>query len=382
MNRHAEIAGAGIAGLTAAAALAQRGWSVVVHERNTEMRAYGAGIYIWENGLRVLEAIGAFDEATSGATPAVERETRDETGALIGTARFSQERGSRLFAIVRQQLMNALRNAAEKAGVEIRTGSAAIAARPDGTLILAGGEERPADLVIGADGINSPIRESLALLRVRKPLPDGSIRFMIPRRPEELDTPEGNKFFEYWSGTRRLLYVPCSQDQVYIALTALDSDAAAKALPVRKDVWKASFPLLGPIIDRFGEEGRWDRFEVIKVSRWSRGRAAIIGDAAYAQAPNLGQGGGCAMMAALALAENLRDVSPATSGGLEAALARWEQSERELIDHCQRFSSFYGKLATWPPALRVKALDLMHRWPWLNRQRLRTAQHVPTGAAQ
>src|SRR5215831_5857954 len=52
-RRHAEIAGAGFAGLTAAIALTARGWSVRVHEASPELRALGAGIFIWENGLRV-----------------------------------------------------------------------------------------------------------------------------------------------------------------------------------------------------------------------------------------------------------------------------------------------------------------------------------------
>jgi len=56
-KRHAEIVGAGFAGLTAASALAQRGWSVRVHERSDRLRTAGAGIYIYENGLRVLEAV-------------------------------------------------------------------------------------------------------------------------------------------------------------------------------------------------------------------------------------------------------------------------------------------------------------------------------------
>ena len=58
MKRHAEIAGAGFAGLTAAAALAQRGWSVRVHERGDRLRTTGAGIFLYENGLRVFEAVG------------------------------------------------------------------------------------------------------------------------------------------------------------------------------------------------------------------------------------------------------------------------------------------------------------------------------------
>ena len=62
-KRHAEIVGAGFAGLTAACALAQRGWSVRVHERGDRLRTTGAGIYIYENGLRVLEAVGAYEAA-------------------------------------------------------------------------------------------------------------------------------------------------------------------------------------------------------------------------------------------------------------------------------------------------------------------------------
>ena len=65
-QRHAEIVGAGFAGLTAACALAQRGWSVRVHERADRLRTTGAGIYIYENGLRVLEAVGAYEAAVRG----------------------------------------------------------------------------------------------------------------------------------------------------------------------------------------------------------------------------------------------------------------------------------------------------------------------------
>ncbi|MFD0887722.1 NAD(P)-binding protein, partial [Streptosporangium algeriense] len=65
--RHAQVIGAGLGGLTAAAALAQRGWTVELHERDPEIRAIGAGIYLWSNGLSVLRALGVFDEAVEGA---------------------------------------------------------------------------------------------------------------------------------------------------------------------------------------------------------------------------------------------------------------------------------------------------------------------------
>ena len=99
-----------------------------------------------------------------------------------------------------------------------------------------------------------------------------------------------------------MLYTPCSETEVYIALVMLDSDAVAKAVPIDKDAWKGWFPHLAPLIDRLGVEGRYDRFELIRLKRWSEGKVAVLGDAAHALPPNIGQGGGCAMMNALALA--------------------------------------------------------------------------------
>lgn len=64
---HAEIAGAGLSGLVLASALARTGWTVRVHEKSSELREIGAGIYLWENGLRALEAIGAYEAVTARA---------------------------------------------------------------------------------------------------------------------------------------------------------------------------------------------------------------------------------------------------------------------------------------------------------------------------
>jgi 2-polyprenyl-6-methoxyphenol hydroxylase-like FAD-dependent oxidoreductase len=99
-----------------------------------------------------------------------------------------------------------------------------------------------------------------------------------------------------------VLYTPCSETQIYVALTMLHSDEVAKAMPLRKDAWKTWFPHLAPLIDRLGDDGRYDRFEYIRLKKWSSGRVAVIGDAAHALPPNIGQGAGCAMMNALALA--------------------------------------------------------------------------------
>ncbi|MGB6799870.1 MAG: FAD-dependent monooxygenase, partial [Xanthobacteraceae bacterium] len=147
-----------------------------------------------------------------------------------------------------------------------------------------------------------------------------------------------------------------------------------KAVPVRKDEWKRAFPHLEPLIDRIGEQGRYDRFDLIKLKRWSAGRVALIGDAAHALPPNIGQGGGCAMMNALSLAVYLDREKEVSAG-----LASWERSERPLTEHTQRISYFLGLPTTWPPTLRAAALGLAGRSKWLVRQRTRTALHRPTG---
>src|SRR4029078_13301593 len=115
-KRHAEIVGAGFAGLTAACALAQRGWSVRVHERADRLRTTGAGIYIYENGLRVLEAPVPYDAPVKGAPFAHTREVRDDQNRTISVHRWQGT--SRVYSIVRQTLINALAEQAAKAGSE------------------------------------------------------------------------------------------------------------------------------------------------------------------------------------------------------------------------------------------------------------------------
>ena len=154
----------------------------------------------------------------------------------------------------------------------------------------------------------------------------------------------------------------------------LDRDEVAKATPIRKDAWKSWFPHLEPLIDRIGDEGRYDRFDLIKLSRWSAGRVAIIGDAAHALPPNIGQGGGCAMMNALSLAVHLE-----RNADVAAALDTWERNERPITEHAQRMSYLLGLPTTWPPLLRTVALGWAGRSKWVIRQRTKTALHRPTG---
>jgi 2-polyprenyl-6-methoxyphenol hydroxylase-like FAD-dependent oxidoreductase len=364
MKGSAEIVGGGFAGLTAACALAQRGWRVRLHERADRLRTAGAGINVYENGVRVLQAVGAADETLHEAFVTRLRETRDEHDRLLSLHHWT----IKVYGVVRQRMIDALAASARRAGAEIVLNSEGVAATPEGELQLADGRRLKADLIVAADGVNSKIRDSLDLLSRRRYLPDGCVRVLI----EEAVGPHG-KTIEYWSGKRRLLYNPASTRHLYIALSMPHDDVEARDLPLRKDVWKRSFPRLGPLIEKLGE-GRYDRFEYLRLKRWSAGRVAVIGDAAHAIPPNIGQGAGCAMMNALSLAVHLDQ-----STGVAEGLNTWEERERPLTNHTQRISLLYGMPTFWPQRLRRLFYWLAGHSAWLTAQRTRTARHIPTG---
>src|SRR5512138_2943869 len=163
-RRSTEVVGGGFAGLAAACALAQRGWRVRVHERADRLRTAGAGINIYQNGLRVLEALGAAEDTLRDAARHLTRETRDQDDRLLSTYPWSIP----VYGVLRQKMIDALAAAARRAGAEILTGSEGVAATPAGELKLSTGEEIQADLIVAADGVNSRIRDGLGLVAHRR----------------------------------------------------------------------------------------------------------------------------------------------------------------------------------------------------------------------
>jgi 2-polyprenyl-6-methoxyphenol hydroxylase-like FAD-dependent oxidoreductase len=375
----AQVVGAGFGGLVAAIALAERGWSVCVHERRSSLCGEGYGIAIHNNMARMFACFGLLDRILAGGMKIDRRDSVDTHGEVVLSRRTERSP----YRIDRQHIVALLAERARAAGAELRFNSEVKSAAPNGSIILADGQELRGDIVVAADGANSSIRDSLGLLRQRSTGSDGGVRVTIPRLPEEIaaDKNGGTVMIEAWADRRRVLYCPVTKDELYVLLTCTVDDAAARAMPIDPAAWGRSFPTMRHLFARIRadadwSQARWDRFQTVRLKRWSMGHVALLGDAAHAMPPYLAQGAGHAMMNALGLAAALQDAPDLTS-----ALKQWERRERPLTEHTQRWTRIYGTTMFLPKPLKKIWILIEKQIPWVGAQYVRAANHVPTGCA-
>lgn len=334
----AQVAGAGFAGLTTAIALRQNGWDVTLHERDSELRAFGAGIYLWHNGLRVLEGLGALEDVLEGShtPPTYETWMQNES---VSKETFN---GLPWRVMTRSHLHNALVKRAREIGVETRVNSEAVAADAEGRLTLQTGEVLEADLIVGADGVGSKVRDSLGFKQDRWVSKDGIIRLIVPRLKEQLGDGEWDNTIDMWNfepRVQRILYSPCNDKELYLGLMAPAADPRGSRVPLDLEVWVEMFPFLEPCLVEAAklEKARYDNYSTTKLDSWVKGKVAIVGDAAHAMCPALAQGAGCAMVNGFSLSQDVQEHS-----SVEDALQAWEKRIRPITDRCQALSGEYA----------------------------------------
>jgi 2-polyprenyl-6-methoxyphenol hydroxylase-like FAD-dependent oxidoreductase len=374
-TRTVEVAGAGLAGLAAAARLAQLGWRVRLHERNHELRMFGAGIWTWESGLKTLETLGAFDAAVANARVIKEWQIRDAKDRLIMSRLTSDT--DRMLLPRRADMYQALIDRALHYGVEILTSSVGVAVRPEGVLVTEDGNEHRADLIVVADGAYSRLRESILATAWMDFGIEVGIRMLIDHQEGDLT----DRVIEWWNGPWRLLYNPCTDGQNYIFLSAPISDERGRRVPIDRQRWIDKFPHVELLIHRFQEASRWDRIVMVKCRKWTEGRVAIIGDAAHAMPPNLGQAANTAFINVMALAKMVTE-----SDDIPGTLRDWEVQQRPITSNVQWWSYLYGfVLGKWPTSLQPLRSDFVRalaKTEWFDEGLNRGARHVPAGYAR
>lgn len=338
MLKSAIVVGGGLGGAAVAASLAKIGLKVTLYERSRELREIGAGIFIKTNGLEVLDRLGVYDAAVTLGTWILKGELWDKSARKF-VDRLLPDR--KVMVIKRADLHGILIGVAVAAGVTVKTDNAVSGATLDGVLTLEDGSKVQAELVVGADGIGSAVRDSLRLNEYVRHTGNGSWRALVPR---EKNDPTA-KVIEFWRGHRRVLVTQSGQDATYLCASCRNDDNEAAPDTFDAKVWSRHFPEFADLIGRVNPELTTFRHHTkVRVKAWRKGVVAILGDAVHGQPPNLGQGAGCAIANAGALAVALR-----AQPDVETALLVWEREQRALTEQIQSFSNRYD--------------DVVHSWP-------------------
>jgi 2-polyprenyl-6-methoxyphenol hydroxylase-like FAD-dependent oxidoreductase len=341
------IAGAGIGGIVAALALRQRGFEVELYEQATDLREIGAGVQISPNGSRVLRALGLQSAMEAIASVPMAKDMRlFNTGQAwrvqdLG-ATAEQRFGSPYWLVHRgdfhQVLVQAL---TERAPGAVHVGARVTDFRQgaDGvTLLLEGGQEQHGDVLIGADGVHSRVRQ--ALFGAGRATFTGFMawRGVVPmeRLPSRLRQKYGNT----WIGPHgHVVTYPLRRGELLNFVTAIERDdwlieswsEAGTVEECRRDFAPWHEDVL-TIIDAIDVPYKWAMLGREPLEHWSVERVTLLGDACHPTLPFLAQGANMAIEDGAILARCL------DSYQIPEALRRYEVARLERTSRIVRGS--------------------------------------------
>lgn len=320
--RQIAIIGAGIAGLTAALAFAQRGAMVQVFEQAPEIRAFGAGLQITPNGARALRALG-IDPAEFGLAAAAVVPMCARSGRAL--ARFDLSgQTPRYHFVHRADLIGTLAAACTAMGVQIHLGAQIGALAADGRFAFVGQRVQP-DLTLGADGLHSVARA--VLNGADSPFFTGQVAWRA------IITAPAAPAARIWMAPRRhVVTYPLTDGRVNIVAVQERRAWAAEGWHHSDDPanLRAAFAdCAAPLRDLLAQVDKvhlWGLFRHDVAPRWHNGQIALLGDAAHPTLPFLAQGANLAIEDAYVLAQ-----CAAGAGDLPTALARYQSLRRARV---------------------------------------------------
>ena len=370
----AAVAGAGIAGLTAAIALARRGWSVELCERQEVVEEVGAGIQLSPNAMAVLDRLGLAAELRGALVEPKAVAIYDApSGTLLNHVPLGQTARSRYgspYAVIHRADLHAglLRAAVRQNAIRFRPGAELGQAQcdPGRVTFVAGGEAGDADILVVAEGIGSRLRREFFGHAGPQPSGRTAWRATIPLADAPQAIPRDVTGLWLAPGAHVVHYPLRSGGELNIVAIAADCDAARPPHHAFGDACRF-------LLDAAPAWRRWPLSAIDPRPPWARGRVALVGDAAHATLPSAAQGGALAIEDAWVLAAVLagKPADPAR------ALARYESLRRGRVARVVRQSrrnlrlyELSGAAARLrnvairaiPPGVHLARLDWLYGW--------------------
>jgi 2-polyprenyl-6-methoxyphenol hydroxylase-like FAD-dependent oxidoreductase len=379
----AVIVGGGIGGLATALLLARAGASVTLLERAAEPAGSGAGILLHPNGSAVLAGLGLGAALEREGHPMTTATVRGSGGAPVfelAVPDFGPGLGHVL--AVRCALLHSILLAAAGAEpvIDCRLGATVKNATAGGTVDLdwrGRTSSIEADLVVGADGGRSTVRRAGSFGAREHERRHRYVRGLVARHHDDVEGAE-------WTA---LGLFGCAAVDARTCCFHASATAApittARDLPAFQDAWARASPAAGRVV------GRVSRFEDLLVTttgrvdcdRWHDGRLVLLGDAAHAMAPTLGQGANSALVDAVVLTAELA-ATTSVPDALERYARRRKRAVTRVQDRADRIAWLSALTSPGGRRLRDIALRATGRVPGVTGRLVHAAQQEEPAGLQ
>jgi salicylate hydroxylase len=340
------VVGAGIAGLTLALALARVGVRCEVFEQTRRLREVGAGVQLAPNATRLLHRLGLADRLREVAVrPAAVEMRRWDDGRLLSRTTLGddcEERyGAPYYAVHRADLHQALLSRMVDGGLHI--GKRCVGVQEQGDCVVLrfeDGTERQADLVVGADGIHSVVRDAL---EADEPRFSGQsmYRGLVPaeRLPFFAEDPK----VRLWLGPEQhcVCYPVSGGRLISFGASAPAGDWSTESWTAEGDVAELAATYAGwteevrRLVQAPDAVGRWALHDRVPLKSWTSGRITVLGDAAHPMLPFMAQGANQAVEDAVVLAACLQETG---LDDIPGALLRYELARKPRTEQLQQMS--------------------------------------------
>lgn len=308
------IIGAGIGGLTTAIALLQKGFSVQIYEASKELQPVGAGIVLASNVLQIFERLNILTDIQVRGKMLDSMSVTDAKGKIIQKTdlkKVAEKFGKGVLGIHRARLQAGLLANLPENIVHLNKKCISISQNKEKvTVSFEDGTKAEADICIGADGLRSVVRKHI--------LGDFPLRYSGQTcwrgiANMTLPSPYNGNAYEMWGshGGLRMGFLEITAGEIYFfavqKTTANGTDNAAERKEMLLKMYADFPPVVKEIIQNTPLEKivRHDITDLQPITKWHEERTVLIGDAAHATTPNMGQGGAQAIEDAWVIADCL-----------------------------------------------------------------------------